>query len=237
MTRKEMISLIMPVYNCERFIEKALRSVFGQTLPGECYEVIAINDGSTDKTLSLLKKYSDKVRVINQANQGLQEAKGDYVMRLDPDDYYDPELLSVTLGVLEGKPKYHCVYTDRYEVDLRNDTPVRVTVGENNVFDMVACGALFRREAFTRVGSYRNLLFEEYDFMLRFFDCGLRAYYWPKPLYYHVKHGSNMTSQKEYWEEGWKQLVALWGMDQLRQYVDLQARMRGASRFQPGEQV
>jgi glycosyltransferase involved in cell wall biosynthesis len=233
------ISIVMPAYNCENYIEKSLLSIFSQTLPINIYEVIVVNDGSTDGTLEILKEYKNRIRIINQSNKGLaaacnrgiQEAKGGCVMRLDPDDYYDRELLSLTLNILETVPGYHCVYSDRYEVYPMNNTHTEVEVGKDNIFDMTASGILFRKEVFDKIGLYDNLLFEEYDFMIRFFNNGFKAYYLQKPLYYYVKHGSSMTAQSNYWENGWKQLLKKWGKRKLKKWVDIQTKESGTSRF------
>ena len=234
-----MVSVIVAAYNCEKHIEKALQSIFSQTLPSKNYEVVVVNDGSTDNTLDVLAKYRSKIKLINQSNRGLAatynravgESEGDCIIRLDPDDYFDKELLSLTLNILDTMPEYHCVYSDRYEVSARDDTKVMVNVGEGNIFDMVGCGILFRREVFDKIGLHRDLLFEEYDFMLRFFDNGLKGYYLPQPLYYYVKHQAGMTSQQGYWENGWKQLVDLWGEEKLKKYMAIQMELKGTSRF------
>ena len=233
------ISIIVPAYNCEKHVERSIQSIFSQTLPKENYEVIVVNDGSTDGTLNILKKYQDRIRIINQPNMGLvsacnrgiKEAKGIYIMRLDPDDYYSEKLLSSTLDVLENKPEYHCVYTDRYEIDLTKSVKVRMKVGKDNVFDMIASGVLFRREVFERIGLYDDILFEEYDFMIRFFKNGFKAYYLQKPLYYYTKHHASITAQKDYWENGWKQLLKKWGKEELKKWVEIQLRESGKSRF------
>lgn len=234
-----MISVIVAAYNCEKFIERALQSVFSQTLPDKYYEVIVVNDGSTDSTSDILDKYKNRIKVVNQSNRGLfnacnraiQEAKGNYIIRLDPDDYFDEELLSLALNILDTMPDYHYVYTDRYEIDTLDDTKVKVDVGKDNIFGMIGCGILFRREVFDKVGPYRNLLFEEYDLMLRLSDNDTKGYYLPQPLYYYVKHEASMTRQQGYWENGWKQLVELWGEEKLKKYIDIQVRLKGASRF------
>lgn len=234
-----MISVIVAAYNCERYIEKALQSVFSQTLSNKLYEVIVVNDGSTDNTLDILNEYRDKIKLISQPNKGLAaacnrgvaEAKGNYIIRLDADDYFGKRLLSSTLEILEREPDYHCVYTDRYEINALDNTKVRVSVGQDNIFDMTGCGILFCREVFEKIGLYRDLLFEEYDLMLRFYDNGLKGYYLPEPLYYYLKRESSMTSQQNYWQDGWKQLVDIWGKEKLKKYVDIQIKVKGISRF------
>lgn len=237
-----MISIIIAAYNCEQYIEKALQSIFSQTLSDKYYEVVAVNDGSTDNTLDVLNEYKSRIKVISQSNKGLpatcnraiEEANGDYVVRVDGDDYLDRRLLLSTLEILEGMRDYHCVYTDRYEINALDSTTIRVSVGKDNIFDMIGCGILFRREVFDRIGLYRNLLFEEYDLMLRFFDGGLKGYYLQEPLYYYVRHESSMTRQPNYWEDGWKQLVNVWGKEELKKYIDIQLKVKGTARFPSG---
>ena len=234
-----MVSIVVAAYNGEQYVARALQSIFAQTLPPTDYEVIVVNDGSTDNTLAILDKYKSRIKVITQPHQGLAAAcnraigaaSGDYVIRLDADDYFDRGLLASTMKILEGEPDCHCVYTDRYETNTPDDSLVRVSVGKDNLFDMIGCGILFRKEVFDRIGLYRDLLFEEYDLMLRFFDSGLKSYYLPEPLYYYVKHESGMTGQPDYWEDGWKQLVDIWGTEKLRKYIDIQLEIRGTTRF------
>ena len=234
----DMISVIIPAYNHEKFIEKSINSIFNQTLSENNYEIIVINDGSSDNTLNILHKYQDRIELINQENRGLvpsinlgiKRSKGNYIIRLDADDYFDKNILKSCLKILKNNPDYHCVYTDRYEINI-NDKNL-VNVGKNNIFDMIACGILFRREVFNKIGLYRNLLFEEYDYMIRFFNSNFKGYYLEKTLYYYSRHGSSMTKQKNYWKEGWNQLLDLWGEKELKRYIDIEIQTKGASKFQ-----
>ena len=95
---------------------------------------------------------------------------------------------------------------------------------------MLAAGILFRRHVFDVIGLYDNLLFEEYDFMIRFIKK-FRSYYLREPLYYYVKYSSSMTAQDGYWERGWNQLLKKWGKDEIEKWVAVQLREEGTSRF------
>lgn len=103
MENKIEISIIVAAYNIENYIEKCLNSLLNQNFEKN-YEIIAINDGSTDNTLEILKKYeikNDKIRVINQKNQGLsqvrnrgiKESKGEFICFIDGDDYVEKTYL------------------------------------------------------------------------------------------------------------------------------------------------
>ena len=105
-----IVSVIMPVYNGERYISQAIESILNQTLSG--FELIVVNDGSTDSTREILSKYSS-IRVINQENQGvavasnngIAVAKGKYIARLDADDIAFTDRLEKQINVLEMNPK------------------------------------------------------------------------------------------------------------------------------------
>ena len=98
-------SIIIPVYNVEKYLRECLDSAINQTFLGD-YEVVCINDGSTDSSLEILYEYaekSSKIKVFSQANSGLAHArneglkmsKGEYVIFLDSDDYISKDMLQV----------------------------------------------------------------------------------------------------------------------------------------------
>ena len=120
------ISLIIPVYNVEKYIRKTLESVLAQTFTD--YEVIMVNDGSTDGSLAVLKEYADKYenfKLINQnncgsskaRNVGINEAAGDYLAFLDSDDFLKPDFLEVLYSSAEenGADIACCNYYLYYE--------------------------------------------------------------------------------------------------------------------------
>lgn len=91
------LSIVIPVFNMEKYLEQCLDSVVAQTITNK--EIICINDGSTDKSLNILKKYADKfkyIKIIDQKNSGVSKSrnlgidlsKGEYVSFIDPDDWY-----------------------------------------------------------------------------------------------------------------------------------------------------
>lgn len=101
-------SIIIPVYNVENYIKKCLDSVFAQT--EKDYEVIVVNDGTKDNSMDIVKNYD--VKIVNQKNQGLSEArntglknaKGEYILFLDSDDYIEKDLLKELNKSIKNKP-------------------------------------------------------------------------------------------------------------------------------------
>ena len=99
------ISVIIPCYNVEKYLERCLQSVFNQTLPIDKFEVICVDDGSTDDTLNILKKwqlsYPDNMKIISGENRrigtarniGLQQSGSDWIAFLDSDDWVEKDYL------------------------------------------------------------------------------------------------------------------------------------------------
>lgn len=106
------LSIIVPVYNAEKYLEGCIKSLFDQNIPQEDFEIILINDGSTDNSLSIcnqLAKKHQNIRVFNQENQGqsvarnvgLRHAVGKYIYFIDSDDFLNSGYLNQFLNILE----------------------------------------------------------------------------------------------------------------------------------------
>lgn len=104
------VSVVIPTYNQPKLLAETLDSVFAQTFTD--YEVIVVNDGSTDETEAYLQSLGTKIRLITQENQGIgaarnrgiAEARGDLVALLDHDDIWKPQKLEVQVAFLEKHP-------------------------------------------------------------------------------------------------------------------------------------
>lgn len=112
MDSKLIISIIIPIYNSGKFIKQCLNSILNQTLPYYSFEIICVNDGSTDETAQILHEYQLKhtnIVVLNQQNQGqgparnagVAIAKGKYIKFVDADDYLHNEALSILYKTAE----------------------------------------------------------------------------------------------------------------------------------------
>ena len=110
-TKQEMISIVVPVHNAERYIEKTVESILAQTIDN--YEVLLVEDNSTDGSFRILKEISDqRVRVLKTTiqhgaaaarNLGVAEAKGRYIALLDADVLWKPDKLEKTLKFMQEK--------------------------------------------------------------------------------------------------------------------------------------
>lgn len=116
------VSVIIPTYNCAEYIAEAIDSVLAQTYKN--YEIIVIDDGSTDNTKQILKDYKDKIKYIYQKNHGVSIARnngiinstGKYVAFLDSDNKWLPNLLAESLSIFEKYPEVGLVHSRKIRI-------------------------------------------------------------------------------------------------------------------------
>lgn len=134
------VSIIIPVYNSEKYIGKCLDHLLNQTYQN--FEIICINDGSKDNSLEILKKYSQKdkrIIVLDQTNKGIaktrnigiQKANGDYIMFVDNDDYMDKDYLRVYVDNTENG-KYDIVIGGYKRIDNEGKLLNRQVLNSNS---------------------------------------------------------------------------------------------------------
>ena len=183
------VSVVMSVYNGERFLRQAVDSILAQTFTD--FEFVVVDDGSTDGTAEILKGYTDpRLRMIRQENIGLigslnravDIASGEYIARMDADDISLPRRLEQQLEWLESKPGIAVLGTQAAEIDEAGDTLRRhyYPVGSDAIAKALLRGAtalchgtvMFRRACFEKVGGYRRPFehAEDYDLWLRMIE-------------------------------------------------------------------
>lgn len=181
------VSVIIPVYNAEKFIKETIESVLGQTC--QDFEIVIVDDGSTDKSAETIKSLDDK-RIIYTyqknhgvsaaRNKGILESDGEYIALLDHDDLWLPEKLERQVPILESNSNVGLVYSDCYIIDLnghilkRNFKDHRPHQGKvlADLFldNFIPClTALIRKNILGSIGLFNPELSiaEEYDLFLR----------------------------------------------------------------------
>ena len=167
------VSVVMPVYNGEKYLAEAVESILGQTLRD--FEFVIINDGSTDGSADILRRYQQedaRIRFYHQenqgwvasANRGCQLAQGEYIARMDHDDVSLPERLARQVWYLEAHPEIGVLGTWIQEIDssgLTRDTRRKLTMPR--VIEWGLCfesclanpTVMMRRAVIERLGFYR----------------------------------------------------------------------------------
>lgn len=175
MDNNKKISIIVPVFNCEKYIEKCIDSIINQTYSN--IEIIVINDGSTDGTLSILEKIQDKrIRIYNQDNKGvaiarnvgIEKCRTKYLLFVDADDYLEPDAVSILYNKMIEKD-YDIVMgnTDTADFGKIELTEEKYNYLFNNKikYFMVSWNKLMKKELFNSI-RYPDLRVAEDDYII-----------------------------------------------------------------------
>ncbi|MFM7814992.1 MAG: glycosyltransferase family 2 protein [Flavobacteriales bacterium] len=202
-----MVSLIITTYNYANYVERAIRSAMDQSLSKEQYEVIVVNDASTDHTSAILENYTDQVRIYNlqenlglagARNFGIKKATGQFIVFLDADDYIHRDLLRVQKLFLEENNALDAVSADYYLVDERGKHLQHMNAQEHPI----ACGIMFRKDFLYNIGLYDEgfRAREEEDLRIRW-SASYNIYNLIVPLYRYRMHDSNLTKDSAAMQE------------------------------------
>ena len=182
------VSVVIPTYQCGRFVSQSIDSVLGQTFKN--FEIIIVDDGSTDHTQEILNNYSNmnNIKIIRQSNQGPSAARnlgirmstGEYIAFLDADDIWLPNKLEKQIEYLEKHPKVDLIYCDSYLFNEKS-TMQKTFFDISQPFSGKVLNKLFlsdfiplltvvvRRSIFNSVGFFDETINgpEDYDLWLR----------------------------------------------------------------------
>lgn len=194
-----MVSIIITAYNYERYIERAIRSCLEQSISKNQFEVIVVNDCSTDNTVKILENYKDSVRIFNlekncglsaARNFGVKKSLGQFIIFLDADDYIQKDLLLIQQTFLTQNNSLDAVSTDYYFVDDRGTHTEHVDAEKKPI----ACGIMFRKDLLIDIGLYDESFRarEEEDLRIRFLKKH-SIYNIILPLYRYRMHDNNLT--------------------------------------------
>lgn len=207
------VSVIIPCYNQGQYVTEAIDSVRQQTY--KYWEIIVVNDGSTDEyTNELLRKLEiPGVKVIHTSNQGLPatrnngiaQAKGDYLLPLDADDKIAPTYLEKAMDIFQRNEQVKLVYCrGRYfgaRTDLVPYNTDQFSLRDLLLYNFIFCSAFFRKADFESTGGYSVNMrggWEDWDFWIRLLKDGGDVYQIPEELFfYRVKASSMIEDVKQ----------------------------------------
>ena len=210
------LSIIIPVYNVEQYVERCLLSVTGQGISSDEYEIIVVNDGSTDGSLAAVEKITenfDNVRVVSQENQGLSAArnkglsiaKGEYVWFVDSDDWIAENCLSEIIPLLNQD--IDCVsFSYCYYIDFSNKQIVSKSFsGIKSGMKLMKIGkvsieapySIFKLTLFSdnNVSFLNNIYHEDSELIPKIFFYAKKCIFLDAVCYYYFqREGSIMSS-------------------------------------------
>lgn len=211
------VSVVIAVYNGGRYLREALESVFAQRY--DDYEVVCVDDGSTDSSAEVLRNYGHRVTVISQSNAGqgaarnagARRASGQYLAFLDQDDRWYPQKLEREVVALEASPDAVVAYSNSDRMDDEGRlmevgttvaerasalaSPLGRLIGEGLV---LPSSMLVRRTVFERIGGFDPELagFEDFDVCARLRQQGRFLFIEESGLCYRVHGGGFSQSGK-----------------------------------------
>lgn len=220
------ISIIMPVYNKEKYLYKSIKSILNQTY--ENFELIIVNDGSTDNSSSICHKFEQedsRIKIIdienngvsNARNIGIKNANGQYIQFIDADDYIDKYMLEDLVNLSE-KYNTDIIITEIKKVDLKSNKSKEILLpfsGLKSIDDMMDNFAQVQKETgiygcvsnkFIRksiIDEYglkfdkRLWLAEDLDFYLELYKYVTNVYFCNKAYYYYVQEAENSSTTSD----------------------------------------
>lgn len=197
------ISIIIPNHNYAKYLNRSIRSAFVQRYPERQYEIIVVDDSSSDWSREIIESYGTKINSIllkekvglaAARNVGIKTSKGRYIMFLDADDYVNRDIIYIESMFLDLNPTWDAVACDYYLIKDNSEEEV----GRNSCVDIpIACGIMFKKERLIEIGLYDEgfRMWEEKDLRIRFLKK-FEIQHIELPLYRYRKHDKNLTNDK-----------------------------------------
>jgi len=174
MNQNKLVSIIMPVFNTDKYLKEALDSIFSQTYRN--FEIICIDDGSIDNSLPILKSFENRIKLIindknygtsESRNRGIQLSKGEFLAFLDADDIWEKNKLEIQIKEFNDKPDLdvsfaymQCFISPELSGDARN----KRYCPPDSVPCHIPSSAVIKRTSFEKVG-YFDTRFKNIEFM------------------------------------------------------------------------
>ena len=207
------VSVIIPVHNQEKYVGRCIRSLLKQTFSGENYELIVINDGSTDNSVEALTPFMGDIRYHNNEEQlglpaslniAIKKARGQFIVRVDGDDFVHWDYLKILAMHLQLNHDIDAIACDYQLVNDQQD----VLHQKNCLEEPIGCGIMFRLDQLIDIGLYDEgfLIREDEDLRIRF----LKKYLISRvhlPLYRYRKHENNITGNDHDMQKFQKKLM------------------------------
>ena len=207
------VSVVVTVKNAMAYIGRCLRSLINQNFDREKYEIILVNDKSTDKTKEAITPYLGELIYIENKkslglpgslNVGIQQAKGQYIVRVDADDWVHKEYINILYNLLHLNNELDAVACDYYIMNNKQ----KIISKENWLNKPIGCGIMFRSHHLIEIGLYDNKLMSsgDEDLLIRY-KKKYDIFRVPIPLYRYRRHNTNMTNNKKLLKKYEKKLL------------------------------
>jgi len=203
MQKNYKVSVIIPIYNSEKYIGRCLRSLKRQSLNKKNYEIVIIDDCSKDNSISEIKKYLDgNIKIIQNKknlglpaslNTGIKNAKGSLIIRVDSDDWVHEDFLNILSTFLSLNNNLDAVACD-YNLSDENEKIIKT---ENCIKKPIGCGIMFRIQQLLEMGLYdKKFKYAEEEAFRKVFLKKYKITRVPLSLYRYRQHPKNRSKNK-----------------------------------------
>jgi glycosyltransferase involved in cell wall biosynthesis len=200
---RPILTVLIPNHNHGKYLSRCLRSLLSQKLNRELYEILVVNDASTDNSDLILNSYKEDIKYINNKkrlglpgslNAGLRKIKTRYFVRVDSDDYVNDNFLEYLVNFVEFNNHIDAIAVDYYLVDDNEKIIKRI----NCLEQPIGCGIIFRTDQIIELGMYDKsfLLHEDKELMTRFLEKH-KISRLELPLYRYRQHDQNISKNKK----------------------------------------
>lgn len=199
-------SVVICNYNNKAYLGRAIRSCLKQSLPKAQFEVIVVDDASTDESIDVIDGFKDRivaiklkenVGVAEASNIGIRAALGRFVIRVDADDYINEHALLFLTELLTHNPDMGFVYGDHLRTDQNENVLGRVDINTPDLLFRHGAGILFRKSHLEAIGLYDKELRNAEDYnLLKKYIKNWDGYHLRLPLYRYRQHETNMTNDE-----------------------------------------
>lgn len=205
------VSVIVPVYNVEKYIKKCLDSLVNQTLDG--VEIIVVNDGSPDNSQKIIDEYTKKYKNVKSyikengglsdaRNYGIKKATGEYISFVDSDDYIRNDMLEImyNYAIKEDLDVVVCdsinVYDNGSEILIKSNN----NYSDNDVRNYIisppmACTRLFKKTIFDKIQFKKNIYYEDLEMTPKVVNITDKIGFVSEGLYYYVQRDGSIMKQ------------------------------------------
>ena len=207
-----LVSIVIPCFNCERWIGDAIESALGQSYPN--IEIIVVNDGSTDKSLGVIDNFGGKVNCISRRNGGpsaamnfgFRAARGEWIQFLGSDDLLHPDKISLSVRTCERNPEVEFVWAPNLSVPEEfslSSIEAQIEVEAEAVLSLNALAATYAPSAAMLRSSFLRRVGEFDESLRRWVDLEYHARIaahlplyarWSQPLYFYRQHSGERIS-------------------------------------------
>jgi len=202
------VSVIVPVYNTENYIEKCLETLVTQTL--DDIEIIVVNDGSTDNSEKLINKFieefPDKIKYYKKENGGLSDARnfglnhanGEYIGFIDSDDYIDYTMYEKMYNLAKKEKAdivecdFYWIYPNKTKIDTGTEYNKKETYFTSS--RVMACNKLIKKEIIKDIKFPKGLRYEDVEFFYKIIPNINKFLILKEPLYYYIQRESSISN-------------------------------------------